>query len=119
MVGNKPDVAKRIRMSSYAFYTLKGSDVKWDGKNLSDIRMPIGTCRKCSIASLLKKKYKVDVEDTTTSISKSLEKLLAGRLSAVVDLELPTDIVINSNNKYNEHIVKMSPLLAENLIIWF
>jgi polar amino acid transport system substrate-binding protein len=113
MVGNKPDVAKRIRMASYAFYTLKGSDVKWDGKNLSNIHMPIGTCRKCSIASLLKKKYNVDVEDATNSLYKSLDKLLAGRLSAVVDLEIPTDIVISSNNKYNDRIVKMSPLLVE------
>ena len=112
MVEGRPDPSKRIVNASYAIYKLNDSNVEWDGKAFKNLSKPIGVQRQYSIANILKKKYKVRVEDVTQHTSQNFERLMLGRVSAVVDIEMSADIILNSNALFRKNIIKMSPLLV-------
>ncbi len=112
MVKGEPDPSKRIVNASYAIYKLKNSNVEWDGKIFKNLSKPIGVQHQYSIVNVLRKKYKVKVEDVTQHTSQNFERLMLGRVSAVVDIEMSADSILNSNALFKKNIIKMSPLLV-------
>ncbi|MES9875182.1 MAG: transporter substrate-binding domain-containing protein [Candidatus Sedimenticola sp. 6PFRAG7] len=112
MMDDQQDASKRLITLSYVIYKLKDSNLGWDGKVFENLNKPIGVQQNYSIVEVLRKKYKVKVDDVTKHTYQNFDRLLIGRVSATVDVEMPADIVLNSNEKYRKNIVKMSPPLV-------
>ncbi len=113
MIGDQPDTSKRMFVISYAVYTLNDSTVKWDGNAFANVKKGIGVLAGYSIIDVLREKYHMTVDDAGMKhISQNFKKLLFNRISAVIELEMAGDIVVNSSAQFKNNIKKMSPLFA-------
>tara|TARA_B100000029_G_C17151096_1_gene806055 strand:- start:109 stop:663 length:555 start_codon:yes stop_codon:yes gene_type:complete len=118
-----PDKLKGIANASYSFYKIKGSSIKWDGKNFVNLapKMKIGVTLGYSIIDFLKEKK---VETFPTRLTTSTLKMLLRR--KVVGFAGFTDIVdpYLKESKYSEIVKDEIPLkektyylmLSKNLI---
>jgi len=112
MASGKPDTSKRITTISYSAYKLKGSKIGWDGKVFSNVKGRVAAPSGYSIISKLKGKFKLKVDDGSKTTDQNFKKLIAGRVSAAVDQELPGDSVLESSNLFSSKIEKMTPPLV-------
>ena len=111
MKEGRPDETMGITNSSYSFYKLKSSKVKWDGKsflNLSGAKS-IGVSAGYSIADDLKK-MKIRVYSVRGS-SNLLDMLLKRRLSGFAGFTDITDNLIKNNSS------KYGPIIKSNIPI--
>ncbi len=113
MVGDQPDTSKRMFIISYVVYTLKDSTVEWDGNAFTNVEKGIGVLTGYSIIDVLREKHHVNVDEAGMKhISQNFKKLLHHRISAVVELEMAGDIVVNSSGQFKNNIIKISPPFA-------
>ncbi|MES9932813.1 MAG: transporter substrate-binding domain-containing protein [Candidatus Sedimenticola sp. PURPLELP] len=112
MIDNQQDGSKRLMTFSYVIYKLKDSNLGWDGKAFTNLDKPFGVQKDYSIVEVLRNKYKAKVDDVTKHTYQNFDRLLAGRVAATVDVEEAADVVLNSDKRYKNNIVKMSPPLV-------
>ena len=82
MNGSSPDKLKGIANASYSFYKMKGSSIKWDGKDFVNLKpeMKIGVTLGYSIIDFLKEK-KIETFEarlTTSTLKMLLKKKVVG-----------------------------------------
>ncbi|PHV12532.1 substrate-binding periplasmic protein [Chitinimonas sp. BJB300] len=108
---DKPDTAKYLMMSGYSLYRLKGNNVSYDGKTISNLTTAVGAQQGYSIIEQLKT-MGVRVDDGTRGADDNLRKLVAGRLQVVA---LQTQEGDNSiaQSEFNGKVEKISPPLVE------
>ena len=111
MADGKPDVTRRMRFDSYALYRLKGSQVKWDGKQLSNLKGPIGVQLGYSIAVDLRK-MGAEIDESHVGAELQMRKLLAGRVDLVALLTLDGDTLLE-NSAFSSKIERLSLPLVE------
>ncbi|QDQ28461.1 amino acid ABC transporter substrate-binding protein [Chitinimonas arctica] len=109
--GDKPDTSKYMMMDGYSLYRLKGSNVGYDGKAISNVTGAVGAQQGFSIVDQLKG-MGVRVDDGTRSADDSLRKLTAGRLQAVALQTLEGDNSIQQA-EFAGKVEKVSPPLVE------
>jgi len=109
-INGQVDPSRRFTSSSYALYRLKGSDVKYDGKNFI-VKGKVGAPRGYSIVDDLKKKGLI-VDESPNTLN-DFRKLIRGRVQAVAALEMTGDYYLMVNQDLNEKIEKMQPLIVE------
>lgn len=111
MKGKNIDSGLSMLNITYALYTKKGSEIRWDGNYIYNITGSIGAPVGYSIVTdLLNKGYDVD-ESPETLID--FKKLMINRLAAVAALEMTADYYLRNNREFSENIVKLSPVLTE------
>ncbi|MGQ5521649.1 substrate-binding periplasmic protein [Chitinimonas sp. PSY-7] len=108
---DKPDMAKYLMMSGYSLYKLKGSNISYDGKTISNLTSAVGAQQGYSIIDQLKT-MGVRVDDGTRGADDNLRKLMAGRLQVVA---LQTQEGDNSiaQAEFSGKVEKISPPLVE------
>ncbi|OQY12570.1 MAG: hypothetical protein B6I31_02945 [Desulfobacteraceae bacterium 4572_19] len=114
MLGGKPDPSKRMFDFSYVVYKLKSSKLEWNGQQFINLNKPMGVKSGSSIATVLREKYNVKVDDMGVKyIPLNFKKLLLKRIDAVVELETAADMVINLNESLKKDIVKVGPSFTQ------
>jgi len=118
MKNGKPDIDKRILTMSYVLYKLKGSKLKWDGKNFHNLEGKIGAVRDYSIAYDLKKRnIKVDEEKNQMM---NLLKLSKKRIQGFASLENMSDpIILNNSDKFKNIVKEKTPLKTKHYYLVF
>lgn len=106
--GNSIDSSRRIATISYYFYTLKGSEVTWDGKTLSGKNLMVGANMGYSVISNLKKLGVRVVEAKTNE--QNIEMLNLKRISAYAGQDSTIDPFLRMY-KHDENIKKLSPAI--------
>lgn len=106
MLQGKPDRQRRIASNNYSFYKLAASDVAWDGKQLTNGRMPVGINFSFSIGDDLKK-MGLTVDEGGRGTEQNFAKLKLGRISAYATLEDSADAYLRRHAVSN--VVKMEP----------
>lgn len=87
MTGAVADATRALSMVRYVVYRKKGSSVQWDGSSFSGMdARPVGLQAGLAVAQRLRQTG-VTVDEGAKSIAQNLEKLVRGRLQAVVALE--------------------------------
>lgn len=109
-VNGKVDPSRRFTSASYALYRLKGSDVQYDGKNFH-VKGKVGAPLGYSIVDDLKKKG-LTVDESPNTMN-DFKKMIKGRIKAVAALEMTADYYLMVNQKLNEKIEKILPLIVE------
>ena len=105
------DSTRAIYINRYVLYTLKGSNVNWDGKTLHNVTQAIGAQLSYAVVTdLTKMGHKVE---EVSSIDKNLNKLLSGRISAYAEIETIADSKITKNIEKYSNIQKLKPPLRE------
>ncbi|PHV12985.1 substrate-binding periplasmic protein [Chitinimonas sp. BJB300] len=112
MIGDKPDISKRMFDDSYSLYRLKGTNVDWDGKVIRNAEAGIGAQAGFSIVDQLKA-MGITVDDGTRIADDNLRKLLVGRVAAVALQTQEGDASIAANADMRGKIERLSPPLAE------
>ena len=85
MRGGKPDTGRAIYTNRYAIYTLKGTELRWDGRSLASADKPLGTLSGNAVAEDLKR-LGAAVEEAP-GVRSNMEKLKTGRIAAYVEIE--------------------------------
>lgn len=111
MVGERPDVDKRLLTDQYSLYRLKGSPVEWDGKRLTAVGI-VGAQTGFSVVAQLKG-LGATVEDGTRQASTNLQKLLRGRVVAVALQTQEGDTQLAQNPEFAANIERIQPVLVE------
>ena len=106
----QPDVSRRIATLSYSLYTLKSSNLSWDGERVLNLRGNIGTPSGYSIVDDLKKK-RLPVEEAQTTRT-NLLKLLHGRVAAVAAQDVTADKLLRDEASLFRDVVKLTPPLV-------
>lgn len=109
--GSLVDPSRRLIKASYALYTLKNSEVTWNGSAIENLKKPIGINRGYSAVQLFSKNY--EVEAITSSTTQNLNRLLRHRISAVIDIEGTVDAILRQDPVYRNNIVKLHPIVIE------
>jgi len=99
----KPDPARRLHVSSYSLYRLRGDNIDWDGRQFSNLRGAVGILSGFSIGDFLKDKG-VTIDEGSKSPEDTLRKLIAGRLQGAA-LQTPRA----------EHVLQSQPELARRI----
>ena len=99
MVGDKPDISKRLCTVSYNLYKIKGSNLDWDGKKFINISGEIGAPFGYSIIDDIKK-LGVGV-DTSKNTETDFKKMQKNRIQGVAALKLSADFLIKSNSNFH------------------
>ncbi|WGL61351.1 transporter substrate-binding domain-containing protein [Pigmentibacter sp. JX0631] len=108
----KVDESKRLHTNQYSLYVLKGENiVKWDGKNILGLST-VGSLTGYSINEFFIKKN-IRVDDGTRLPISILEKLLNKRFNAIALQDNRADYIINSNPKFKNSIIKLTPPLEK------
>lgn len=84
--GAPPNARKRLNLDRYILIRPPGSQLCWDGKNISGLNGMIGTQLGYSVADLLSGQGVV-VDEGAPGATELLRKLLAGHVAAVAMLE--------------------------------
>lgn len=111
MRDGKPDASRRMRYDSYSLYRIKGSAVKWDGKQLSNVSGTVGVQLGYSIAVDLRK-LGADVDESHVSPELQMRKLLAGRVQLVALLTLDGDKLLEQA-PFASQVERITPPLVE------
>ncbi|MBL6945236.1 MAG: transporter substrate-binding domain-containing protein [Rhodospirillales bacterium] len=107
MMDGKPDETRKIADFSYYIYTLKDSDVSWDGKRIDKADRALGAMRGAAVIDQLKAAgHRVD--DGISSAA-NLRKLIAGHICAYVDLEGIVDPNLSAHPEWLARVKKLSP----------
>ncbi len=104
------DISRRITKIAYSLYTLKDSNIVWDGTNMTGVDGKIGAPFGYSIINDLKK-MGLNVEDAPNT-EMNLKKLLKKRIVAVALQDVTADSFIKLNSPQFENIKKRTPPLA-------
>lgn len=105
------DPERRIYENAYMLYVRKGSKVVWDGEKIMGLDRPIGTQLSYAVADDLKKMgYKVEEEG---GVGDNLKKLLAGRISAYVELQNIADTEIFTHLGDYGQVERLSPPIRQ------
>lgn len=96
LADGKPDRSKRLRMSGYSLYRLKGSMLNWDGTTLTLGNGPIGIQTGFSVEDLLKKLH-AKVNDGSQNPLAILRMLSLKRLSGAALQTSRGDQLLNEN----------------------
>ncbi|MGD1824891.1 ABC-type amino acid transport/signal transduction system, periplasmic component/domain [Chromobacterium violaceum] len=91
----KPDEARRLATLSYSLYVRRDSDVRWDGKKLSNLQRSVGTNAGWSINKDLQK-LGIPAE-TANSVEQNFDKLANKRIDAYAVHETLGDAYLASN----------------------
>ena len=106
MKRGKVDPEKRINATSYFLYKRKNTPLSWDGNRFGEMDRKIGVPLGYSVADLLRKKgARIDESGSNET---NIQKLLAGRVTAIVMHENVADFILENNNW---DVVKVSPPL--------
>ena len=108
MLDGPVDESKRITLISYSFYTLKDSEVKWDGVNIQNVRnRMVGAPAGYSVVTDLQQKGMI--VDESPSSESNLERLILKRIDAVALQDVTADNILLSNPLKFATIEKKSP----------
>ncbi|MDR7022470.1 substrate-binding periplasmic protein [Aeromonas salmonicida] len=103
---NFPDQEKRLHLSSYSLYRLKGDIISWNGEKFTHVQDKIGTLPGFSIIKLLKKNG-IIIDYGSRSPEGILRKLLLKRIQgAVLQTQRADHILMNNVDlaKYIERV---------------
>lgn len=106
-----PDQNRRLHLSNYSLYRLKGDPLSWSGQEFINVHGPIGTLPGFSIIGLLKNKG-VTIDDGSRSPEGALRKLLLKRIQGAVLQTQRADYLIGSNSTWAKYIERI-PLAIE------
>lgn len=81
----KLDTSRAIYLNRYVIYVRKGSELRWDGRALSNVGKPLGTISGNAVADDLKR-MGAAVEEAP-GVRSNMEKLRSGRIAAYVEIE--------------------------------
>ncbi|RXJ66468.1 hypothetical protein CRV08_12680 [Halarcobacter ebronensis] len=103
---------------SYVLYTLKDSNLNWDGKNFINLYGKIGATQGYSIVDFLKNNN-VLVSENSSNLG-DVRKLIAKRIQGFVNQESKIDPYLKKNPKYAEVIKKIEiPIVTKPYFIVF
>jgi polar amino acid transport system substrate-binding protein len=105
------DVDRRITTITYSFYVLNDSKLTWNGSNFENLTGNIGAPLGYSVVNDLKS-MNIPVEEAHSTFN-NLDKLLAGRISAVALQDVTADDIINNNEKYSSIIKLPIPFMSK------
>jgi len=105
----KIDTSKKAMELSYSLYTLKDSDLNWDGKKFINLTGKIGATKGYSIIKFLKKRD-VDVSENTSNFGDP-KKLIINRIQGFVNQDCKIDPFLKENPKLSKKIKKIYPPL--------
>lgn len=106
-----PDQNRRLHLSSYSLYRLKGDPLSWSGQEFISLQGPIGTLPGFSIINLLKNKG-ANVDDGSRSPGGTLRKLLLKRIQGAALQTQRADYELASNPTWAKYIERI-PLALE------
>jgi len=104
------DQSRRISTNTYAFYTLKSSNFKWNGKEANPLNSTVGAPIGYSVIDDLKK-MGLKVE-TTRWTSYDFKKLLKGRVMAVAAQQVTGNYLLKKNSDAFSEIKEISPPIS-------
>lgn len=111
MVGERPDVDKRLLTDHYSLFRLKGGPVEWDGKRLVADGI-VGAQTGFSVVTQLRG-MGATVDDGTRQAVTNLQKLLRGRVVAVALQSQAGDALLARNPEFAASMERMEPALVE------
>lgn len=106
-----PDQDRRLHLSSYSLYRLKGDPLSWSGQEFIHLQGPIGTLPGFSIVGLLEKQG-ATVDDGSRSPEGTLRKLLLKRIQGAALQTQRADHVLASRPAWAKYIER-TPLTLE------
>jgi polar amino acid transport system substrate-binding protein len=112
MTGDKPDQTRRVHITSYSLYVVKGSTATWDGSAFKNVNGAIGIQTGYSIGDFLKKNN-VSVDDANKSSLDILKKVQLGRLGGAALQTNQGDAILKANADLNGKIQKITVPLEE------
>ncbi|MDE1462149.1 substrate-binding periplasmic protein [Spartinivicinus poritis] len=98
---------KRVHRKAYSLYTIKGFDLKWDGKQFVNLKGSIGVTHQYAIANQLES-MGVEIDKAYDSYT-HLRKLMARRIVGIVDLENKVEPILSQNKRQFSQVIKVSP----------
>lgn len=101
------DTSRRLTTISYSFYTLKKTDLDWNGSNFQIFKKPVGAPFGFSIVSDLTKKGIIVKEAYNTE--ENFKRLISNRIIAVALQSVTADSKLAENLPEYQNIVKLSP----------
>lgn len=105
MTGDFPNPELRMNTTRFVFYILKDDEnFPWNGSTLGELNGAIGIQRSYSMVGDLLQ-MGADIEESLSTLF-DYNKLIAGRLRAVVTMEANGDYLLNTNPELSEKIVK-------------
>ncbi|OHD82603.1 MAG: hypothetical protein A2355_10600, partial [Spirochaetes bacterium RIFOXYB1_FULL_32_8] len=104
------DESRCVYSSRYVFYTLKDSEVTYDGKNLHNFTGAVGAPLGYSIVEDLKKIG--FIIDESSGTDKDFEKMIGKRVNAVAALEMNGDAILSKNPQFASLIKKLEPAIV-------
>jgi hypothetical protein len=113
MAGAAADETRALSVVRYVVYRQKGGSVQWDGSSFSGLdARPVGLQAGLAVAQRLRQTG-VTVDEGAKSIAQNLEKLVRGRLQAVVALEGESQPLVE---RLGDQIEKLPKALDANPI---
>jgi len=111
MIDDKLDASRRIRFDSYSLYRLKGNPVSWDGKQLTNLKKPVGVQLGYSASADLIK-LGAAVDESSVVVELQMRKLVVGRVDLVALLTFEGDALLEKA-EFSDKVEKLSPPLIE------
>ncbi len=111
MENGKVDPSRRITTISYSLYKLRTSPVRYDGKNVINLKGVIGAPRGYSIVGDLKKKGAIVEESDATALG-HFKNLLSRRVRTLAMQDVTADALLKKRADQFKDVVKISPPLA-------
>lgn len=107
MKDGHPDASRKLFDQSYRLYVRAGSDVRWDGKTLTNLHGPVGATTGYAVVPVLRA-MGVTVEEEPSHIN-NLRKLVAGRIAAYAELDTHIPPLLWEHPNEFGGIVELSP----------
>lgn len=107
MKDGQPDPSRKLFDQSYCLYVRAGSDVRWDGKTLANLKGRVGATPGYAVVPVLRA-MGATVDEEPSHID-NLRKLLAGRLDAYAELDNHVRPLLHANPQEFASIVELSP----------
>jgi len=107
MKNGHPDTSRKLFDQSYRLYVRAGSDVRWDGKRLTNLHAPVGATPGYAVVPVLRA-MGVAVEEEPSHID-NLRKLVAGHLDAYAELDNHVCPLLRANPAEFGNIIELSP----------
>lgn len=114
LLDGQPNPALALRTQRYYWYVLRESRLSWDGKQLQGLpeRTPIGVQAGYSIGVALREQgYLVD--DAVRALEPNIEKLLRGRVGALVLQDSEADGVLRRHPDRAAQLRRLEPPVQE------
>lgn len=111
MKNGQVDSTRKVFDGSYALYKLKHSPLSWDGKNSSEVNLPIAVNLGFSVAGFLKKHGLSILENS--SAQANMEMLLAERVAGVAVFKSLGNDILKRDPRYKAIIMLNQPLTTK------